>query len=133
MQIYNVTPVSFGAKIIPSEYLNKAIDLAKSDIEGGTKSGYKRASTFFNSLRTIELDGSKKQLYITENNNNLPPTLHLDGTKRFIEIYRDSEHKTGTAVQEAINSMAESKYFRGEMRDDAQKVNLSYAFDLWKM
>lgn len=132
MQINSINNVNFGARIVPSEYLNKAIYMAKYDYESGTAEGKKRASTFYNSLRTIESDGTKKELSINDSNKNLPPILNLDGTKFFIETYRDVENKTAAAVQDAVNLMAQAKYFRNEMKNEADKVNLSYAFDVWK-
>ena len=132
MQVNSISNTTFGARIIPSEYLNKAIYLAKYDYESGTPEGKKRAVTFYNSLRTIELDNRTNELSIVDTDKKLPPILKLDGTKRLIESYKDCEHKIGNAVQEAINSLADSKYFRGEMkREEANKVNLEYAFDAW--
>ena len=132
MQVNSINNTTFGARIMPSEYLNKAIYLAKYDFESGTPEGKKRAAEFYNSLRTIELDNRTNELSIIDTDKKLPPILKLDGTKRFIETYKDCEQKIGRAVQEAINSLADSKYFRGEIkRDAAQKVNLEYAFDVW--
>ena len=130
MQVNQINNTSFGARILPSAYLNKAIDIAKKDAVSGTKDGKERAATFFNSLRTIELDGSKKELSIIDIDKNLPPMLKLDGTKRFIESYKEPAN-IGLAVQEAINAMVDSKYFRGEKIFDAQKVNLEHVFDIW--
>ena len=131
MQVNSVNTVTFGAKIMPSEYLNKAIDLAKVDAASGTKEGIQRAEAFYNSLRTIELDSTKKELSINDNDKKLPPILSLDGTRRFVELYRNAENVTGRAVQEAINFMAISKYFRSEMKNEAENVNLLTAFDKW--
>lgn len=133
MQVNSISNNTFGARIAPSEYLNKAIDLAKNDVASGTEEGIKRAATFYNSLRTIELDGSKKELSINNSYKYLPPILSLDGTKFFVDIYHDVSHKIGLAVQEAVNIMSEAKYFRGEMKNYAEKADLSKAFDKWLM
>ena len=133
MQVYPINNTIFSARIVPSEYLNKAIDLAKQDAASGTKQGIDNASKFYNSLRTIELDGSKKELSISDADKSLPPVVRLDGTKFFVETYKDVENKTAVAVQDAINTLADSKYFQGEMRNDASKVDLKYAFDVWRM
>lgn len=131
MQVNSVNSTIFGAKIMPSEYLNKAIDLAKADVANGTKDGIQRAETFYNSLRTIESDSNVKELSINDNDKKLPPILSLDGTRRFVELYKNAENITGRAVQEAINFMAISKYFRNEMKNEAANVNLLKAFDKW--
>ena len=132
MRVNSISNNAFGARIMPSEYLNKAIDLAKSDVAGGTKEGQKRAARFFNNLVAIESDNSRKLLTINDSNKKLPPILNLDGTKFFVETYKDAEDKTALAVQEAINTMAESKYFQGEVKDEASKMSLNHAFDYWK-
>ena len=133
MQVNPINNTSFGARIVPSEYLNKAIELAKTDAQSGTEQGLKSAATFYNSLKTIEMDKTKSKLLISDADKNMPPILSLDGTRRIVELYRDVENKLGRAVQEAINSMAEIKYFRGEIKNYAQKENLTKAFDKWVM
>ena len=127
MQVNSIDRTSFEAKIVPSQYLNKAIELAKADALSGTKEGRKRAEIFYNNLKTIELDNNYSKLSIVDKDKKLPPILCLDGTRFFIEKYNG----IAKAVQEAVKKMAEAKYFNGEVKNYAEKENLAVAFNKW--
>lgn len=132
MQLKSVSNTTFCAKIIPSKYFNKAIDLAKEDVACGSDEALRRAATFYNNLKTIELDNTRKELAIKAPYPYMPPILKLDNSCSFIEISSIHNDNTGLLVQEAINSLADSKYSCGEIKDYAKDVDLKYAFDVWK-
>ena len=129
MQVNSVNSMTFGAKIIPSEYLNKAIDLAKKDAKSLNDMDRHRARKFYNNLRTIELDCTRTQLVIDKNNNSTLPVLILDNDRSYIPVYKNVEGGIGAIVQNAINTLAKRTYFASDIKHHVFMNENS--FDAW--
>ena len=129
MQINPINNTTFGAKIVPSVYLNKAIDLAKEDAKSINDIDKFRALKFYNNLRKIELDSSRNQLVITKNKKDTLPILMLDNDRSYIPVYKNVEGGIGAIVQDAINSLAARTYLTTDIK---HRVYINEkSFDAW--
>lgn len=131
MEVNGINRTSFGAKIIPSAELNKALELAKKDASSGTIEGLERAGKFYNSLRTIERECEGQEFFVKTGQKRFYPHVKLGGVIRLLEFFGRMENNIAMSVQDAVNKLVESKFFRGEVKDEAKNTDLVKAFDRW--
>ena len=131
MQVNKIDNIGFGAKIISSEGMTKALELAKNDAINGGSEGISRAAKFYNSLRTIEKDETAKKLVVRLDSPRLYPHIKVDGAIRFLEQIGKTENSIAVSIQNAINEFVENRYFLKGIKDEAKRVNLKKAFDKW--
>ena len=131
MQVNSTNNVSFGAKILKSNALTSAINVAKKDYESGTKEGIKRASEFYNYLRTMENDKSADYFFIDTNPYNYYPYMRLGRNTRLLEFFGNSENDLAHTVIRGVKKLVEGKYLKTEIADEAKGQDLFKAFDKW--
>ena len=131
MKINMVNSVSFGAKIIPSNALDSALELAQNEAFIGTKEGLKRSAEFYNYLRTIENDATAGTFFVDANPAHFYPYMQLGKSKRILEFFGVSRNDIAHSIQNGVKKLVEGKYLRSEIVDEAKDVDLTKAFSRW--
>ena len=131
MQVSQISSTNFQAHILPSRALTSALELAQSEARIGTKEGVKRASQFYNNLRTIEKDQNTATFFIDSNPQKLYPYMRLGNVTRLLEFFKYKENLLPNAVIDGVNKLVESKYLMSERANEAKDVDLTKAFNKW--
>ena len=131
MQVNTVNNISFGAKIIPSKALDAALEMAQNDANIGTKEGLKRASEFYNYLRTIENDTNAETFFVDANPHHLYPYMCLGRSKRILEFFGQGGSGIAASIQDGVKKLVEGKYLKSEIVDEAKDVDLTKVFNRW--
>ena len=131
MKVNSINRINFQAHILPSRALTSALELAQSEARIGTKEGVKRASQFYNNLRTIEKDQNTATFFIDSNPRKFYPYMRLGNVTRLLEFFKYKENLLPNAVIDGVNKLVESKYLMSERANEAKDVDLTKAFNKW--
>ena len=131
MQVTPVNNVSFSAKIMPCRALDAALELAQSGARLGTADGLKKASEFYNSLRTIENDKNIETFFIDANPIKYHPYMRLGNVIKLLECYGTRADDIAKSIIEGVNKLVKERYLPAQVADEAKEVNLSTAFCKW--
>ena len=131
MQLNHFSGTNFQAKIIPSQALSAALELAQMEAKSGTKEGLKSAAKFYNSLRTIEKDKIASTFFVDSNPLHFYPYIQLGKNIRLLEYKGDTQRDKARSVMDGINKLVEGRYLRDQISDEAKDVDLVSAFVRW--
>ena len=131
MQVTPVNNVSFCAKILPCRALDAALELAQSGARRGTTDGLKRASEFYNNLRTIENDKNIETFFVDSKPIKYHPYMRLGNVTKLLECYGTRTEDSAKSIIEGVSKLVKETYSPSQIVDEAKEVNLTTAFCKW--
>ena len=131
MQINSINSTNFKAKIIPSQALSSALELAQEEAKSGREEGLKLAAKFYNSLRTIEKDRTAELFFVDATPVHFYPHMRLGRTTRLLEYFGNTPRDIAYSIISGVNKLVEGRYLRDQMADDAKNTDLTKAFLRW--
>ena len=131
MQTHPINNTNFSARIIPSQGLSSALELAQMEARNGSKEGLNLAAKFYNNLRTIEKDSTVDTFFVDTNPVHFYPYMRLGRTTRILEFFGYKQKDIAYSIIDGVNKLVEGRYLRDQMADDAKDTDLTKAFLRW--
>ena len=127
----NPININFKAKIIPSQALSSALELAQTEAKSGTKEGLDLAAKFYNNLKTIEKDKTVETFFVDTNPVHFYPHIRLGKITRILEFFGNTPRDRAYSIIDGVNKLVQGRYLRDQMANDAKDTDLSKAFIRW--